>query len=53
MRDGDCRETNKRYRYDHVKGRWVTHEGRRLFVTTVGADDLQAALQNARYVSLA
>ena len=41
----DCRETNKRYRYDHVKGRWVTHEGRRLFVTTVGADDLQAALQ--------
>ena len=41
----DCRETNKRYRYDHVKGRWVTHEGRRLFVTTVGGDDLQAALQ--------
>ena len=41
----DCRETNKRYRYDHVKGRWVTHEGRRLFVTTVGADDLQTALQ--------
>ena len=45
----DCRETNKRYRYDHVKGRWVTHEGRRLFVTTVGGDDLQAALRERAF----
>ncbi|MDE2714170.1 MAG: glycine--tRNA ligase [Verrucomicrobiota bacterium] len=41
----DCRESKKRYRYDHVKGRWVSHEGNKVFITTAGdADDLQAAL---------
>jgi len=41
----DCRESKKRYRYDHVKGRWLTHEGQKVFVTTIDADDLDAALQ--------
>jgi len=30
----DCRETNRRYRYDQVCGRWVEAKGRKVFVTT-------------------
>jgi glycyl-tRNA synthetase len=30
----DCRESKKRYRHDQVSGRWVSHGGKRLFVTT-------------------
>ena len=30
----DCRETQKRYRNDQVRGRWVTYNNQRLFVTT-------------------
>jgi len=41
----DCRESKKRYRFDHVKGRWVSHDGSKVFITTAGdVDDLQAAL---------
>jgi len=41
----DCRESKKRYRYDHVKGRWVTYEGNKIFITIAGdEDDLQDAL---------
>src|SRR5215216_3652592 len=31
----DCRESRKRYRWDHVTGRWVEHRGKKLFVTTM------------------
>src|SRR5262245_2259439 len=37
----DCKETKKRYRHDQVNGRWVEHEGKRLFVT-VNADGEEA-----------
>src|SRR5262245_60025384 len=30
----DCRETKKRYRFDHLKGRWAEYHGKRIFVTT-------------------
>jgi glycyl-tRNA synthetase len=30
----DCRETKRRYRYDQLRGRWVTAKGQRIFVTT-------------------
>src|SRR5688572_5736291 len=30
----NCKETNKLYRFDHLKGRWAEHRGKRLFVTT-------------------
>ncbi|MHC4176387.1 MAG: glycine--tRNA ligase [Planctomycetota bacterium] len=30
----DCRESNKRYRYDQIEGRWVAYEGNRIFVTS-------------------
>lgn len=30
----DCRETKKRYRFDHLSGRWAEHKGKRVFVTT-------------------
>ena len=30
----DCRESNKRYRYDQVCGRWVTCKGQRIFVAS-------------------
>src|SRR5262245_50541796 len=30
----DCRESRKRYRWDHVAGRWVEYNGKKLFVTT-------------------
>ncbi len=31
----DCRESKRRYRYDQVRGRWVTAKGERVFVATV------------------
>ena len=51
----DCRESKKRYRYDHVKGRWVTGlkhgEGgepaaeTRVFVTTMDTENTEDALK--------
>jgi len=37
----DCRESKKRYRHDQVKGRWVSHDGKRLFVATAVEDEQQ------------
>lgn len=42
----DCRETNRRYRFDQLRGRWVEAKGKRIFVTTLAeveeeAEDLQ------------
>jgi glycyl-tRNA synthetase len=31
----DCKESKKRYRFDQVKGRWVTAKGQRIYVTTL------------------
>ena len=31
----DCRESKRRYRYDQVRGRWVSAKGERMFVATV------------------
>ncbi len=35
----DCRESKKRYRYDHLHGRWAAHRGRRLFIVTDQSGD--------------
>src|SRR5215831_12038612 len=35
----DCRETNKRYRYDQVVGRWAKHKEDRVFVTVLPETD--------------
>ncbi|MBN2580311.1 MAG: glycine--tRNA ligase [Pirellulales bacterium] len=45
----DCREAKGRYRYDQVQGRWVEHDGRRIFVTTYssGQEGLDETLQKA------
>lgn len=58
----DCRESKKRYRHDHIKGRWVTGTHKKkedageetVFITAVDAEDVQAALdENAlRYFGL-
>jgi glycyl-tRNA synthetase len=41
----DCRESKRRYRYDHLVGRWAGHRGRRAFVTTdASGDDAPVAL---------
>ena len=39
----DCRESKKRYRYDHLHGRWATHRGKRLFIVTDQSGDEMAA----------
>jgi glycyl-tRNA synthetase len=44
----DCRQTNKRYRFDQVRGRWAEYRGQKVFVTTVAeneAEDLQQRAQ--------
>ncbi|MCF0233489.1 MAG: glycine--tRNA ligase, partial [Thermoguttaceae bacterium] len=53
----DCRESKRRYRFDHVKGRWVTGlkhgengapaEQMRVFVTTIDTEREQEALEQA------
>jgi glycyl-tRNA synthetase len=35
----DCRESKRRYRYDHLTGRWALHRGGRVFVTTDASGD--------------
>lgn len=43
----DCRETKKRYRYDHLQGRWATFQGKRLFIVTdQSGDEAISHLQN-------
>jgi glycyl-tRNA synthetase len=39
----DCRETKGRWRHDQVRGRWVQHRDRRVFVATAAEEDQQAA----------
>ena len=35
----DCRETKKRYRFDHLKGRWATYRDKRVFISTDQSGD--------------
>ena len=35
----DCRESKRRYRYDHLHGRWASHRGKKVFVTTDQSGD--------------
>ncbi len=37
----ECRETNDRYRFDQLRGRWVEGKGQRVFVSTVAETDLE------------
>jgi glycyl-tRNA synthetase len=46
----DCRESKRRYRYDQVQGRWVEHNGKRVFVTSEASGD--EALQDTQQKAL-
>jgi glycyl-tRNA synthetase len=35
----DCRESKRRYRYDHLLGRWASHRGKKVFVVTDQSGD--------------
>jgi glycyl-tRNA synthetase len=35
----DCRESKRRYRYDHLQGRWAGHRGKKVFVVTDQSGD--------------
>ena len=35
----DCRESKRRYRYDHLHGRWAVHRGKKIFVVTDQSGD--------------
>jgi glycyl-tRNA synthetase len=51
----ECRESNRRYRYDQLQGRWVAHRGQRIFVATeaLGAAAVEDAQQKAlKYFNL-
>ena len=43
----DCRESKKRYRYDHIKGRTVAYRGQLVFVTTMETENTQDYLEQA------
>ena len=44
----DCRESNKRYRHDQVRGRWVEAKGQRIFVATIAETEQEQADTQAR-----
>ena len=44
----DCRESNKRYRYDQVRGRWVEAKDERIFVATVAETENEEADTQAK-----
>jgi glycyl-tRNA synthetase len=46
----DCRESKRRYRYDHLLGRWAGYRGRRVFVLTdaSGEEGLTATAAKAQ-----
>lgn len=45
----DCKESKKRYRHDQVKGRWVSYQEKKVFVTADAAGDeaLESVERNA------
>jgi glycyl-tRNA synthetase len=44
----DCRESKRRYRFDHLRGRRAAHRGRRAFIVTEEAGEETAAALLAR-----
>ena len=40
----DCRQTKRRFRFDHLRGRWASHRGRRVFVSVIAEPDEEAEL---------
>jgi len=46
----DCRESNRRYRYDQIQGRWVEAKGERVFVATDAAGG--EALEDVQHKAL-
>jgi glycyl-tRNA synthetase len=46
----DCRESKRRYRYDHLLGRYATHRGKRVFIVTdaSGEEGLAATAAKAQ-----
>ncbi|MGA0039214.1 MAG: glycine--tRNA ligase [Pirellulales bacterium] len=44
----DCRESKRRYRYDHLLGRFASHRGKRVFIVTDASGDEAAAAIAAR-----
>ena len=40
----DCRETKRRFRFDHLRGRWVSHRGTRVFVGVIAEPDEEEEL---------
>ena len=44
----DCRQTNKRYRFDQVRGRWAEAKGQKVFVTTVAENEQQEIERQAQ-----
>jgi glycyl-tRNA synthetase len=46
----DCRQSKRRYRHDQVQGRWVSCQGRRIFVATEA--DGEEALQDTQHKAL-
>ena len=46
----DCRESKRRYRYDQLQGRWVEHDGKRIFVATDAAGE--DAIEQIKHTAL-
>ena len=44
----NCTETNKLYRFDHLKGRWAEHRGKRLYIATDADGDEGLAVVQER-----
>ena len=44
----DCRESKKRYRFDQVRGRWVSHQETKIFVATTAEPDKEGEEVQAR-----
>jgi glycyl-tRNA synthetase len=44
----DCRQTNKRYRFDQVRGRWAEAKGQKVFITTVAENEQQEIERQAQ-----
>lgn len=43
----DCRQSKKRYRFDHVRGRWASFRGQEVFVTTIAENEAEDIEQRA------
>ena len=48
----DCRESKRRYRYDHIKGAWVEHDGQKVFVTCITDGDAKEEITRRALLSV-